>query len=136
MSVHLFVYGTLRRGFPNPCQRLLDDEGSYLGRARFQGRLFEIDGYPGALASDNPEDQVVGELYRIDHADAVLAALDQYEECTPAFAEPWEYVRREVRVSLPDGTALDAWTYLYNRRIDPQKAIPSGDYLRYDRSRR
>ena len=136
MEINLFVYGTLRRGFPNPYQRLLDEHGTYLGRARFQGRLFEVEDYPGALPSADPADHVIGDLYRIDHADEVMAALDLYEECTPAFPQPWEYIRREIQVSLADGQDLPAWTYLYNRRSDNLETIPSGDYLRFNRSRR
>jgi len=30
-----------------------------------QGKLYEVNGYPGAIESDNPRDKVCGELYRI-----------------------------------------------------------------------
>ena len=37
-----------------------------------------------------------------------------YEACGEGFAEPTEYVRQMLPVTLADGTVSEAWTYIYN----------------------
>jgi len=131
MESYLFVYGTLRQGFPNPLQHVLSRRGSYMGRARFHGRLFEIDGYPGAVPSLETGEWVVGEVYRLQSAEELLLLLDEYEECSANFPEPREYRRQQVPVEFADGQRLTAWTYLYNRPVSRLTPILSGDYVRY-----
>lgn len=125
---YLFVYGTLRRNrhkqkhpFLNAC--------NYLSDAFMCGELYEIDGYPGAIAGGTA--RVKGELYLMQNPEQTLSALDIYEECAAHFPQPHEYIRRELDVSLPDGQTVSAWTYLYNRPLDGLIRIHGGDYLKY-----
>ena len=71
----IFVYGTLRKGAANAMHGVLARYGEYFCDGMMQGRLYEVDGYPGAIASDNPEDVVQGELYRMIEREKILPQL-------------------------------------------------------------
>lgn len=112
---YIFVYGTLKRDANNPLAELLTRHAEFAGEAVYRGKLFKIDYYPGVIPSDDPNDSVPGELYRLDRADEVLPLLDRYEEVGPEFPEPNEYIRLQQTVLLNDGSAVSAWVYVYNR---------------------
>lgn len=125
---HLFVYGTLRKGQPE-MDRLLGAHAIDIGRGTLQGRLFLIGDFPGAKVSENPDDRVHGEIYRLVDAGPALAVLDEYEEYDPTDPNHSLFVRRLAPIRLNDGTTLPAWVYLYNRSIEGLRPIPSGDFL-------
>ncbi|MEZ4483609.1 MAG: gamma-glutamylcyclotransferase family protein [Syntrophotaleaceae bacterium] len=127
---HLFVYGTLRKAASHSCHGLLASGARLVGQARMQGRLYEIDGYPGAVPSSKAGEQVAGELYRLLEPEAVLAALDDYEEAGKEYPAPQEYLRCRVTVTREDGTEVVAWCYLYNRPTAELQLISSGDWCR------
>ena len=155
ISAHLFVYGTLMRGFDHPmakllsrsagfwgparCQGrlylvkhypglLLSANADFLGSARCRGRLYLVKHYPGLVLSDDPAEVVFGELYRLRTGEALLATLDEYEGCGPNVAQP-QYLRQLLPVTCDDGKACEAWTYVYNRPVTALKRIPSGRFL-------
>jgi gamma-glutamylcyclotransferase (GGCT)/AIG2-like uncharacterized protein YtfP len=125
----LFVYGTLMRGFDHPMAKLLSRSADFVGEARCQGRLYLVKHYPGLLLSDDPADVVFGELYRLRARDALLREFDMYEACGEGFAEPTEYVRQMLPVTLDDGAASEAWTYVYNWPVNDLARIASGRFL-------
>ena len=129
ISDRLFVYGTLMRGYDHPMAKLLAANADFLGQATCRGRLYLVRHYPGLLTSDDPADIVHGELFRLRERDALLRELDMYEACGEGFAEPTEYVRRMLSVKLADGTASEAWTYLYNWPVAHLPRIASGRFL-------
>ncbi|NOT10349.1 MAG: gamma-glutamylcyclotransferase [Methylococcaceae bacterium] len=110
---YLFVYGTLKRTSNSQEHHFLARHADFIDTARYYGKLYQIDYYPGVIPSDNPDDSVDGEVYVLRDADAVLSYLDRYEECSPEFPEPHEYCRKQQTVCLNNGTALSAWIYLY-----------------------
>ena len=126
--VYLFVYGTLRRGAGHPSHSLLTGGTELVGRGHMNGLLYEVDGYPGAVSSYVEGEYVVGEIYRLLEPEAVLAALDDYEEAGESYAEPREYRRDRVMVKLEDGKEMVAWCYLYNRPTAGLRLIPGGDW--------
>jgi gamma-glutamylcyclotransferase (GGCT)/AIG2-like uncharacterized protein YtfP len=128
MAELLFVYGTLRQGAEHPMHTLLAEHASLIGKARLQGRLYAVDGYPALVLSDSQDEQVEGELYRL-HGPGILTALDDYEECSDRFTEPREYRRARIPVTLDDGYTVSAWAYLYNRSLAGLERIDCGDYL-------
>jgi gamma-glutamylcyclotransferase (GGCT)/AIG2-like uncharacterized protein YtfP len=128
-SDRLFVYGTLMRGFENPMAQLLSRSADLIGEARCRGRIYRMQYYPGLLLSDDPADIVFGELYRLRVGDALLRELDMYEACGEGFAEPTEYVRQMLSVTLDDGSAVDAWTYVYNWPVEGMPRIASGRFV-------
>ena len=129
ISNHLFVYGTLMRGFDQPMARLLAANADYLGEVRCRGRLYLVKHYPGLVLSDDPADTVFGELFSLRERDALLREFDMYEACGEDFAEPTEYVRRMIKVTRADGAADEAWTYVYNWPVRELPRITSGRFL-------
>ena len=125
----LFVYGTLRRGSGSATHEWLARRAELVGQAWCQGRLYRIAHYPGLVASENPGDRVVGEVYRLHDPETILIELDRYEECGPGFPEPFEYLRSRLEVTLARGQRCTAWIYLYNRPLKEDARIASGDFL-------
>jgi gamma-glutamylcyclotransferase (GGCT)/AIG2-like uncharacterized protein YtfP len=125
----LFVYGTLMRDFDHPMAQLLSRSAGFLGEARCRGRLHLVKHYPGLVLSDHPDDVVFGELYRLTQPEALLREFDMYEACGEGFAEPTEYVRQMLAVTLADGTVMEAWTYIYNWPVTNLPRIASGRFL-------
>ncbi|ESS70291.1 hypothetical protein MGMO_124c00220 [Methyloglobulus morosus KoM1] len=125
----LFVYGTLRRNTGKKMPGLLAGYSDFIGYATFQGKLYEIDDYPGATPSGCPSDLVHGEVYHLREPDFLLPRLDEYEECGLGHPEPAEYSRELREVRLICGKAVAAWIYLYNRPTDKLKLMPSGDFI-------
>jgi gamma-glutamylcyclotransferase (GGCT)/AIG2-like uncharacterized protein YtfP len=128
ISDHLFVYGTLMRGFDHPMAQLLSRSADFLGEARCQGRLYRIKHYPGLVVSDDPNDVVFGELYRLRAPRELLREFDVYEGCGEGFAQPTQYVRQMLSVMLDD-KAAEAWTYLYNWPVARLPRIASGRFM-------
>lgn len=130
VSAHLFVYGTLRRGYRGEMQAFLARSARFVDTAVFRGRLFLVGNYPGAVPSSRPEDVVHGDVFRLRQPAVVLAELDAYEQCGPEGSGS-EYYRRQAAVTLRTGRRIDAWIYLYGRPTRALRPIPSGDYLRF-----
>jgi gamma-glutamylcyclotransferase (GGCT)/AIG2-like uncharacterized protein YtfP len=129
MQDSLFVYGTLMRGFDHPMAQLLSRSAEFIGEARCQGRLYLVKHYPGLVLSDDPSDVVFGELYRLRSPKELLREFDMYEACGEGFAEPTEYVRKMLSVTLGDGAPGDAWTYVYNWPVTRLPRIASGRFM-------
>ncbi len=134
ISDRLFVYGTLMRDFDHPMAQLLSRSADFIGEARCPGRLYLVKHYPGMVLSDAADDVVFGELYRLKQPDALLREFDMYEACGEGFAEPTEYIRRLLPVTLVDAAASEApiskaWTYLYNWPVAHLPRIASGRFM-------
>jgi len=129
MSDRLFVYGTLMRGYAHPMARLLSANADFLGEARCRGRLYLVKHYPGLVLSDDSADVVHGELFRLRTRDELLREFDMYEACGEGFKPPTEYVRDVLQVTLADGSASEAWTYVYNWPVAKLPRIASGRFL-------
>ncbi len=125
----LFVYGTLMRGFDHPMARLLAANADFIGEAHCRGRLYFIKHYPGLVLSDDPTEAVFGELYRLHEVEAMLQEFDMYEACGDGFPPPTEYLRQMFSVTLADGSAHEAWTYIYNWPVTDLPRIASGKFL-------
>ena len=128
-SDRLFVYGTLMRGFDHPMARLLSANADFLGEATCRGRLYLVRHYPGLVLSDDPADVVHGELFRLRARDELLREFDMYEACGEGSKPPTEYVRDMLQVTLADGSASEAWTYVYNWPVAKLPRIASGRFL-------
>ena len=122
----LFVYGTLMRTAHNAQAQYFHQAASFLGPARWQGRLYLVSYYPGAVPSELTEDIVHGELWTLTDPQT-LALLDQYEECSPHDPLPHEYTRSIETVWLGE-QVLNAWVYIYNRDTSGLKQIASGNF--------
>lgn len=126
----IFVYGTLRKEIATNMSAVLARHCSYFADGYLQGKLYEVNGYPAAIESNNPDDKVYGELYKITD-NLILSELDTYEECTNQFPEPYEYIRKKQLITLSDNSNLTAWVYIFNRDVLSLIPIKSGDYLKH-----
>lgn len=123
---HLFVYGTLRKGFKNKWQALLEKKAKSVGIACIQGYLYDLGSYPGAVY--NPTgDLITGELYHLqsDQMDLILESLDKYEGD--------EYIRIRVEVTLTGGKKEIAHLYNYIGSTSNKRKIYPADYSSYVR---
>ncbi len=125
---HLFVYGTLMRRGGHPMHRVLADGARFVSEAWFNGRLYQVHHYPGAVASRATDDRVFGELYVLHSPEKTLALLDDYEGCGPGAPQPAEFARSIQHVRRTEGTVVDAWVYLYNWPVGPAPRIVSGRF--------
>ena len=129
MLDRLFVYGTLMRGFDHPVARLLRQAADFIGEARCRGRLYRVKHYPGLVLSDDADDIVFGEVYRLRQRAELLREFDIYEACGEGFAEPTQYIRQMLPVTLEQGETCEAWTYIYNWPVADLKRIASGRFM-------
>ena len=124
----LFVYGTLMRGFDHPMAQLLSRSADFIGEARCRGRLYLVKHYPGLVLSDDADDVVFGELYRLRQPLELLREFDMYEACGEGF-------RRADRICPADAAGHarrrrgEAWTYLYNWPVAHLPRIASGRFM-------
>jgi len=131
--MYLFVYGTLRRTTNTTMyQHFLKEDAEYIGDAIYRGKIYVVDIYPGVVPSDDEQDMVFGEVFKLKDPGELILRIDEYEGCSDDFPRPWLYYRDEVEVTLTDsGETIPVWIYLYNR--DPEaKQLPritSGDYM-------
>ncbi|WP_333608325.1 gamma-glutamylcyclotransferase family protein [Arsukibacterium sp.] len=126
----LFVYGTLRAAAGHSRHQLLQQYASFIAEGRFQAKLYVVDDYPGAVASDDARWQVSGEVYQLLQPERVLAELDQYEQCGPGFVSPTEYLRLKQQITLDTGDRVSAWVYVYNHPTDKLQQLMTGDFFR------
>ena len=129
MQDRLFVYGTLMRGFDHPMAKLLSRSADFIGEASCRGRLYRVKHYPGLVLSDDASEVVFGELYQLRQPVELLREFDMYEACGEGFAEPTEYLRQMLSVTLRDGAVSEAWTYVYNWPVAHLPRIASGRFL-------
>ncbi|MGZ8173086.1 gamma-glutamylcyclotransferase family protein [Methylobacter sp.] len=126
---YIFVYGTLRRDANSDMHQLLAKYAEFVSDATYQGRLYKINYYPGAVPSDDSNDAVHGEVYWLHQADVALPLLDQYEEFGPEFSEPNEYIRLKQSVVLENGRTITAWVYVYNHSTEGLESIESANFI-------
>ncbi|MBI3991639.1 MAG: gamma-glutamylcyclotransferase [Candidatus Lambdaproteobacteria bacterium] len=127
---HVFVYGTLRRGAGHPMHETLARMSQFVGLAHYQGVLYDLGPYPGAVRDPRGRSTVWGELYAVLPGQPLLSMLDRYEGCTSLDPKPHVFLRDRVTVTRDDGTVEQAWIYLYAGALTRARHIPGGDYLR------
>ena len=129
MGELVFFYGTLMAGFDRRRRAGIDDRLRYVGRGAIQGALFDLGLYPAVIPA--PEGRVWGEVYEMSDPATVLAALDDIEGYRHDDPDRSLYTRLRAEVTLPDGSAAQAWVYFYNAPLGKAPRIPSGDYLEH-----
>lgn len=120
---YLFVYGTLLQDTNNEMSRFLSNHSRFVSKGYFNGKLYEVNQYPGAILSDYSRDKVYGSLFKITNIHRVFEVLDEYEGVVEGL-----FKRTIINAFLPNKTVL-SWVYLYNQPITHLQIITSGDYL-------
>ncbi|PKQ46237.1 gamma-glutamylcyclotransferase family protein [Confluentibacter flavum] len=127
---YLFVYGTLMKTVNNGMSCFLHYNAEFIGNAYILGKLYDLDGFPGAIVSDNPSERVYGNIFKIKDTQTVFKVLDDYEGIGAGPPDDYEFVRDQVIAYLEDGTEINTWFYAYNLPTDTLKLIPSGRYFK------
>ncbi len=120
----LFVYGTLRPGAEGqgaPMMQALVARSTHVGRGDVRGTLYSIDWFPGMVESTRTDDRVIGDVLRLPNDEGLLAELDAYEGV--------DYARLATTVTMANGEAIAAWTYVWIGALDGARRIESGDFL-------
>jgi gamma-glutamylcyclotransferase (GGCT)/AIG2-like uncharacterized protein YtfP len=125
---YLFVYGTLRSDSGHPMAAFLTARTTPLGQGTAAGRLYDLGPYPGMTAAESSADLVRGDVYELLDADATLAALDDYEGCSPPAPPPGLYERVLTSALLASGETLPVSAYVYRGPLDRARHLPSGEY--------
>ncbi len=134
-TCHLFVYGSLRRGFHHPAYGYIRDHFDFVGDATVKGRLYDLGPYPAAIPDDGGT--IIGELYTIREVGQfswAMAQLDDYEGVCCEDGETPEYKRGSTRAQV-NGEEVEAWIYWYARSVEGFPVVASGDVLEYFKSR-
>ncbi len=112
MKKHLFVYGTLMKGYRNHDAYI---KGKYLSRkkARVKGRLYHLKkcGCPALL---NGNGTVIGELYELSDFKETIIKTDLLENYDSQNVYASQYIRTEIPVRLDNGQVIKADAYLYH----------------------
>lgn len=112
-------------------QGVLSQNAGWIGEAIFQGKLFLVHKFPGAICSSDPDDIVKGDLFELQKPE-LLQRLDRYERFNPNREEESLFVRKREQIRLLSGEEeFEAWIYLYNRPTAHLTPIKSGDYLNF-----
>lgn len=110
--IKIFVYGTLMRNGYNHNAYLVGKK--YCGAAILNGyAMFNLGSFPGIVA--HPGERIKGEVYEIDRS--TLGKLDVLE------GNGYFYTREVVGVQRDDGSAIDAWSYIWNGQVNHDKKI-------------
>jgi gamma-glutamylcyclotransferase (GGCT)/AIG2-like uncharacterized protein YtfP len=124
---YLFTYGTLMQGFDNPFAEKLRTLSAYEGKGYFNGFLYRITWYPGAVLDEKSDSKVYGEVYRLTPGNELLKELDEYED---VFEDEKAslYVRRIVPITIESRSVIPCWVYLYNQPVTDYTLISSGNF--------
>lgn len=128
MPEYLFTYGTLRLNQNSPVAKLLSEHGSLVGMAILKkAKLYRIDWYPAMVETDDPKDEVIGDVFKLDKG-IDWREIDEYEGIGVG-KEPYEYRRSKVEIKTEKGD-LESWVYFYNVELpEGSELIESGDFL-------
>jgi gamma-glutamylcyclotransferase (GGCT)/AIG2-like uncharacterized protein YtfP len=133
-SEFLFTYGTLLKDSAHPMSVFLQQHAQYVSQGYFQGRLYKVGDFAGAVPSEVAEDRVYGHIFHLSNVRDVLAVLDEYEGAR-AGSNHRGLFRREIVKVLADGLERSCWVYLYNLPVDGLEVIAAGDYGAWRASR-
>lgn len=129
--IHLFVYGSLRRGFHNPVFDYIKNHFTFVAEGTAKGKLYDLGLYPAALPA--ADGRLIGELFVANSEedfDWAISQLDDYEGLNPEADETPLY-RRELVEVLHNGNSTQAWIYWYNGSVEDKPVIASGDVMEY-----
>lgn len=131
---HLFVYGSLRKGFKNQAYAYLNQLFDYVGEGTTPGALYDNHDYPVARPlSPGQNHSIVGELYAIKNPHELnyaLMQIDDYEGLFPDEGEAPKYAR-EVTIVDIHNLKIPAYVYWYNGDVSQLSQIETSDMLVY-----
>jgi gamma-glutamylcyclotransferase (GGCT)/AIG2-like uncharacterized protein YtfP len=130
MSQYLFAYGTLQPGLAPTKIARVAEKLRPVGEGFVRGVLYDLGGYPGALADSIASGKIFGAVMELPDEEGLLERLDAYEGFDPQAPESSEYIRERQIVELKAGGMVECWFYRYNRRPRDGNRIESGAWGR------
>lgn len=133
----LFVYGSLRKGFPGRAHHYISNYFNFVCAAKIKGILSDMGDYPAATPA-NEATYIYGELYHIKNEHEfswAIGQLDDYEGLQPEEGENALFKRELTETITEDGSMINAWAYWYNGDVSDKPIIESGDVLEYFRKK-
>jgi len=124
---YLFVYGTLMSTFNNPMALYLRKNARLKAKGHFNGLLFDLGNYPGAVYKSDSMHTVLGEVYQLSKEEAIFNILDVYEGINDPDFNLYERVIIPVNIN---NKVYNNFVYLL-RKIPGDPIIESGDYNLY-----
>ncbi|MEN3322267.1 gamma-glutamylcyclotransferase family protein [Mariniflexile soesokkakense] len=128
-SEYLLVYGTLLKDFDSYMSKFLEQNSEFVGSGYFQGNLYEISWYPGAVLSNHPDDKVYGHIFKIKNPKKTFQVLDDYEGIGDDLEHSNEYTRTLIDAYLNESEHIKTYVYIYNLPTAHLKHISSGKYV-------
>jgi len=122
----LFVYGTLRKGFP--LHKYLVRDIRFRSRGYIRGRLYDLGDFPGAGPSVAAGERIAGEVYELLKPETQFKKLDKLEEFLPTRPRDSLFVRKKTVVHLKGGRRVLAWAYLLPKTPENGRRLVSGNY--------
>lgn len=126
---YLFVYGTLQEVVDNDMSRFLLRNSQPLAKGYFNGVLYRISWFPGAVLSTKTLDKVYGTIFKLNSAEFVFKTLDTYEGYDVNSPKTSLFRRTLITAYLEDDTEIKTWVYVFNQSVSNDKRIFSGDFL-------
>jgi len=112
MNHFVFVYGTLKEGFPNfATNQGLRKPGRFRTRQRYPFYLVGERHSPWLIDTPGVGERIAGQVFEVDQA--TLEAMDRLER----IAEADGYRRVVLEVEAEDGSGLSAFAYLQQARL-------------------
>ena len=130
MSQYLFAYGTLQPGLAPTKIARVAAKLRPVGEGSVRGELYDLGGYPGAVANPSAKGKIVGTVMELPEDESVLAQLDRYEGFDPQAPETSEYIREKQVVKLKTGGTVECWFYRYNREPRDSQRVENGAWGR------
>jgi gamma-glutamylcyclotransferase (GGCT)/AIG2-like uncharacterized protein YtfP len=128
MSDYLFAYGTLQPGLAPTKIARVAAKLLPVGEGSVRGVLYDLGGYPGAVADPNANSKILGTVMELPEDDGLLARLDAYEGFNPQSPATSEYIRELQVVELKTGGTVECWFYRYNRKPKDADRVESGEW--------
>ena len=126
--VYLFTYGTLMSGFNNSMALYLRKNAQLIAKAYFNGLMFDLGSYPGAIYESDTTHKVHGEVYQLlTNNDVIFEILDVYEGINDPYFNLYE--RKVIPVNV-NNNVYNNFVYLL-RETPRASIIDSGDYNFY-----
>jgi gamma-glutamylcyclotransferase (GGCT)/AIG2-like uncharacterized protein YtfP len=130
MSEFLFAYGTLQPGLAPTKIARVAAKLRPVGAGFVRGVLYDLGGYPGAVADPNAKGKIFGTVMELPEDESVLEPLDRYEGFDPEAPETSEYIREKQAVELKTGGKVECWFYRYNRKPRDGTRVENGAWGR------
>ena len=134
---HVFVYGSLRKGFRSPAYEYISRFFNFVGEAKVKGKLYDLGEYPAATPTAD-ETFIEGELYVIKDPSEfpwAIGQLDDYEGVNVEKGELQLYRREWTNISV-NNEVIPAWIYWYNGDVTGKPVVASGDIMEYMKAKK